>query len=89
MSCPRGCCVDYKTHLRNVSIGSFPTAPTITERRWDKDMPAFKRLVDDGLMPAHIDGSYVMEREAIHPKEIELGHAIDLTTLAVMDDAGI
>lgn len=89
MSCPRGCCPDYKTHIRGINIGSFPTDTTLTERKWDKDMPAYKRLYDDGLNPAKIDGAYVMERSATHPREIELGRPLDRTTHEMMDDAGI
>lgn len=85
MSCPRGCCEDYKEHLRGVRIGGFPTGPSLTERKWDKDMPAYKRLREDGLQPPRIDGSYVMEQNAVHEKEIELGRPIDPSTLAHFD----
>lgn len=82
-------CPDYRTHIRGVNIGSFPTAPTLTERRWDKDMPAYKRLVEDGLQPPRIDGSAAIERNAENEVEVTRGHAIDKETLAVMADAGI
>lgn len=89
MTCPRGCCPDYRTHIQGINIGSFPTSTTYTERRWDKDMPAYKRLVEDGLQPPRIDGSAAIERNARNEIEVERGHAIDNETLAVMDDAGI
>ena len=89
MSCQRGCCPDYKTHIRGINVGGFPTDTTLTERKWDKDMPAYKRLYDSGLNPARIDGAYVMERSATHPREIELGRPLDRTTHEMMDDAGI
>lgn len=76
MSCPRGCCPDYRTHVRGVNVGGFPTQVTMTERKWDKDMDAFKRLTDDGLNPGRLDGAYVMERSARHEKEIALGHPL-------------
>ena len=88
MSCPRGCCPDYKTHIRGINVGGFPTDTTLTERKWDKDMPAYKRLYDSGLNPARIDGAYVMERSATHPREIELGRPLDKETHALFDDVG-
>jgi hypothetical protein len=41
------------------------------ERRWDKDMPAFKRLCQDGLEPASIDGSAYLEATATSAAQIE------------------
>lgn len=35
----------------------------IRERRWDRDMAAFKRLHDEGLTPPRVDGSALRERE--------------------------
>ena len=32
------------------------------ERRWEADMPAFKRMHDAGRTPEHIDGSAELER---------------------------
>ena len=89
MSTCRCNCPDYKTHIRGINVGGFPTDTTLTERKWDKDMPAYKRLYDDGLNPAKIDGAYVMERSATHPREIELGRPLDPLTHEMMDDAGI
>ncbi len=89
MSCPRGCCVDYKTHIRGVNIGSLPTQIAYTERKWEKDMGAFKRLVDEGHHPGRLEGAYVMERSATHPREIEQGRKIDPQTLSLMDEVGI
>lgn len=88
MACPRGCCPDYKTHIKGIAIGGFPTQTTYTERKWDKDMGAFKRLVDDGHTPGRLEGAYVMERSATHPREIEQGRKFDRDTLKLMDDAG-
>lgn len=87
MSCQRGCCQDYKTHIRGINIGSFPTDVTLTERQWDKDMPAYKRLRNDGLQPARIDGSYITEQNAKDEKEVELGRAISPTELSMLKDS--
>ena len=89
MSCPRGCCPDYKTHIRGVNIGSTPTQVTYTERKWEKDMDAFKSMVDQGLNPGRLEGAYVMERSAKNEREIKLGRPLDQETHKVFDDAGI
>lgn len=51
-------------------------ATNATEARWDKDMPAYKRLRRDGLQPKHIDGSAAAEARAEHPLEIEMGRKL-------------
>lgn len=89
MSCVRGCCPDYKTHIRGVSIGSFPTAITYKEQRWEKDMRAYKNLRQDGLQPPRIDGSYVMERSAKNAREVTMGRPMDTESHKVFDDAGL
>lgn len=33
------------------------------EQRWARDHEAFKRLTNDGVMPPHVDGSALRERE--------------------------
>lgn len=47
-----------------------------TEARWDKDMPAYKRLRRDGLQPPSVDGAAAIERHAITEAEVEAGHAL-------------
>lgn len=89
MACPRGCCPDYRTHIRGVSIGGFPTQTTHYEKKLEMDRDAFKRLRDDGLKPGRMKGAYVMERSAKHVREIEAGHAFHPDMLKVLDDAGI
>lgn len=89
MSCPRGCCPDYRTHIRGINVGGFPTDVTLTERKWDLDMPAYKRLVNDGIQPAKIDGCYVMERAAKDKIEIEAGRPFDQATLSQIKDANV
>lgn len=43
------------------------------EKRWNRDMPAYKRLRDQGYQPAHIDGAADLERDATTRFEIESG----------------
>lgn len=89
MSCPKGCCPDYRTHIRGVSIGGFPSQTTYNERKLELDRSAFKSMKDQGLKPARLRGAHVMARSAKDEKEIELGRPIDADTKAVMRDAGI
>ena len=58
-----------------VNIGGFPTAPTMTERRWEKDMAAYKAIRKQGLQPPQIDGSAKLEN-ASDAFEIEYGTVV-------------
>lgn len=42
-----------------------------TERGWNKDMDAYKRLRREGLQPKQIDGSSVLEKHATEKWQIE------------------
>lgn len=44
-----------------------------TERNWNKDMPAYKRLRQDGLQPKRIDGAAEVERKAKEAWQVETG----------------
>lgn len=44
-----------------------------TERGWQKDMPAYKRLRQNGLQPKSIDGSAEIEKKAKHEWQVETG----------------
>lgn len=49
-----------------------PVTQTLTrEKRWDRDLEAFKRLHNDGLRPPQIDGSALREREGKTEWDIE------------------
>jgi hypothetical protein len=82
-------CPDYKTHIKGVAIGGFPTQTTYSEKKLEMDRDAFKRLVDDGLNPGRLNGAYVMERSAKNEREITMGRALDSETHRVFDDAGV
>jgi hypothetical protein len=43
------------------------------ERRWARDMPAFKSLVDQGYDPPHIDGSADLANRATSVEQINAG----------------
>ena len=45
------------------------------EQRWNRDMPAYKRLRDQGYQPKAIDGAADLERDASTRFEIESGQA--------------
>lgn len=82
-------CPDYRTHIKGVTIGSFPTQTTYTERHWDKDMEAFKSMSDQGLKPARLQGAAAIERSAKNEREVAMGRPLDKETHQVFDDAGI
>ena len=44
-----------------------------TEKRWHKDMDAYKRLRQDGLQPRKIDGSANVEAKATEKYQVETG----------------
>ena len=44
-----------------------------TERNWNKDMPAYKRLRADGLQPRKIDGAAEVEKKAKEKWQVETG----------------
>jgi len=44
-----------------------------TERGWNKDMPAYKRLRADGLQPKKIDGAAEVEKRAQEGWQVETG----------------
>jgi len=46
------------------------------ERGWDKDMPAYKRLREQGYQPRGVDGAAMAEAAANHPLEIEMGRPL-------------
>lgn len=45
-------------------------------KRWEKDMPAYKRLRAQGYQPKAIDGSAEVERKAKHDWQINTGLGI-------------
>lgn len=47
-----------------------------TERQWDVDMPAYKRLRSEGLQPRSVDGAAMVESQAQHPLEIDMGRPL-------------
>jgi len=46
------------------------------ERRWSRDMDAYRRLRADGLQPPRIDGAAVLEQEARTRYEVESGRIL-------------
>ena len=70
-------CFGYK--VSRVSFGSNSTTTrggrvaeiNQTERQWDKDMPAYKRLRREGLQPRSVDGAAELERRATTEAQVE------------------
>ena len=53
-----------------------------TQKAWDRDMGAYKRLRDDGLQPNRIDGSADLEAKAEIPEQVETGR-LDFSPAAI------
>lgn len=74
----RGKPVDLEK-LRSVGVAgsAMPTRAVAanriaaTEERWEKDIPAYKRLRRDGLQPKKIDGCADLESRASAPHQVE------------------
>lgn len=84
MSCGHECnCRTWGDHARSITF-SATTSPTRTqnqktinayaaENSWKDDMPAYRRLRDDGLQPPMIEGSAVLEAKAADKVEVQDG----------------
>lgn len=46
------------------------------EKRWEKDLPAYKRLRKDGLQPKSTQHAHELEARATTQREIEMGRII-------------
>ena len=66
--------------MRSVSVApaALPTRQDVRysstdqlEKNWQKDIPAYKRLVADGLQPEQVDGCADLEAKATTKEEIE------------------
>lgn len=64
----------FPTRLYNHTPGQ-PDEPltqtNIREKRWHRDMDAFKRLIKHGVCPPQVDGSALREREGKDRHDIE------------------
>ena len=58
------------------SRGSKVAQINKTERQWNVDMPAYKRLRREGLQPKRIDGAAEIEKKAEHRFQVETGIGI-------------
>ena len=69
----------FGCRVANVQVGSNSTttrgsiveATNQREKRWNKDMPAYKRLRKQGLQPKKIEGSSLLEKHATERWQIE------------------
>jgi hypothetical protein len=55
------------------SRGAKVAEVNTTERNWNKDMPAYKRLRANGLQPKRIDGAAEVEKKAQESWQVETG----------------
>ena len=74
-------CREGRGCIRSVTFGAVPggtrkqTVVKInqTDKQWEKDMPAYKRLRHNGLQPKRIDDCAELESKATDQYEVELG----------------
>lgn len=73
-------CDSFLEHARGINIAPSAT-PTRSnaavnnarEEQMQKDLPAYRRLRDEGLQPPHVGGSAALERDATDPIEVNTG----------------
>lgn len=63
--------------LRSVQFGKGPSPETLVERHREKDLPAYKRLRDNGLQPPGTKNCYELEQRAESQLEVQMGKLID------------
>lgn len=65
----------FPTRLKNTAGTHLPPEPltqtNIREKRWDRDMAAYKRLIKQGYNPPQMEGSALREREGRSREDIE------------------
>jgi hypothetical protein len=68
-----GCKVAGVSFGANASTTSGAKVAEINQRakNWDKDMPAYKRLRQNGVQPKSIDGAAALEAKASTVAEVE------------------
>jgi hypothetical protein len=79
MACSRGCCESQLEHYRSIRLSATATpsrkGPLVTklssDKGFEKDRPAYKRLRDQGLQPRQIDGCAEIEQRAETRVEVE------------------
>lgn len=85
-----GCVGDklcFKHKLKTIQFnGKGPTAPTLMEKQWDKDRPAYQRLRANGLQPRSIKGSAALEQRATTQTEVEMGHIFPKEVLSRVEE---
>lgn len=75
-------CPTFKEHIANIRVGQPSDHPTSTggqeafrtnarEKRWQKDIPAYRRLRGNGLQPPRIDGAAEVEQRATSAAQVE------------------
>lgn len=62
-------CLNCKLLSVSISPAATPTradnryrATDDLEKQWNRDLPAYKRMVDAGIQPDTVDGAYEMEK---------------------------
>jgi hypothetical protein len=74
---------EFQEKIRSVQFGSVPGGTRAgrertdqinqTEKNWERDMPAYRRLRADGLQPRNVDGAAHLEAKANDSLEVSNG----------------
>jgi hypothetical protein len=76
-------CINCKLLTVSISPAAMPTRRDVRytatdqlEKGWHKDIPAYKRLVKEGLNPERVDGAAEVEAKADHAIEVSEGRKL-------------
>lgn len=58
-------------HNSTTSRGARVESINQTEKNWNKDLPAYKRLRENGLQPKSVDGAAELEKRATTAAQVE------------------
>ena len=79
MPCAKGCCETQRDHYLSVQLApaAMPTRQDVRysstdqlEKNWQRDIPAYKELVKQGIQPEQVDGCADLAARATTAQEI-------------------
>lgn len=71
-------CIKEVSFAPSAMPNRYPAVQPVLDkdRQWDADMPAYKRLRNDGIQPPRIDDSAALEAHATDQFEIDMGKLV-------------
>jgi hypothetical protein len=68
---------DFKEKLKSIQFGNVnPPPERAIEKQWERDLPAYYRLRQQGYQPPRTQGCAELEARAHMPREVEQGRII-------------